>query len=107
MLSIINEQGLSFAPNISTEKKSELLQQEIVNIEDLLEDYTDLKWIYESLIEGSLALSQVEGRPPSAHEFERVEGWLAILRKLDLQRQGRWADFEKSLELFRHKPGSF
>ena len=61
---------------------------------DMLDGAEDCKWIYDALIEYTLALSRIEER--QLREDERVDclQWLNELRKLDTLRGGRWADLE-------------
>lgn len=89
----------SFVPNLTAEARAELISETMFNIRDLLEDYKDIKWIYESLIEYTVALGQVEGRELSADERKDVAAWLQTLRDLDPKRNGRWKDLEKELSL--------
>lgn len=89
----------TITPNFSDEDRVTYLTREIQNILDLLEDYHDIKWIYETLLEYSLSLCQLEGREPQASEKEDLEKWLSKLRTLDPMRNGRWLDLEKDMKL--------
>lgn len=80
------------------ERKSYILR-EIVDIKDLLEDYDDIKWIYEALVEYTTALWQLTGQVREQQEQRDVGAWLARLRELDPMRNGRWNDLETQLEL--------
>lgn len=80
------------------ERKSYILR-EIVDIKDLLEDYDDIKWIYEALVEYTTALWQLTGQVREQQEQRDVGIWLARLRELDPMRNGRWNDLETQLDL--------
>ncbi len=72
--------------------------REIDNIKDLLEDYVDVKWIYEALLEYTVALTQLQERRPEPDELQDLQAWLEKLKALDPMRQGRWNDVEVELE---------
>lgn len=80
------------------ERKSYILR-EIVDIKDLLEDYDDIKWIYEALVEYTTALWQLTDQVREQQEQRDVGVWLARLRELDPMRNGRWNDLETQLDL--------
>jgi geranylgeranyl transferase type-2 subunit alpha len=81
------------------EERKSYIDDEITEIKDLLQDYKDIKWIYEALIEYAIALSQLTGQPFEPRSRSDVTSWLQILRKLDPKRNGRWSDLEKDLGL--------
>jgi geranylgeranyl transferase type-2 subunit alpha len=70
--------------------------REMVDIKDLLEDYHDVKWIYEALMEYTLALCAMEERDPDDGERQDLKEWLAKLRSLDPMRNGRWNDLGRA-----------
>ncbi|KAH8883802.1 geranylgeranyl transferase type-2 subunit alpha [Thozetella sp. PMI_491] len=82
----------SITPGLSQEERVSYLTREIEDIKDLLEDYDDVKWIYEALLEYTISLSQLEARPLNNGEKEDLKTWLANLRKNDPMRNGRWDD---------------
>lgn len=87
----------TIAPHLTVDERKSYLSSEIDNIKDLLEDYDDIKWIYEALVQCTVALAQLEK--------QRFEGssdlvaWLDKLQELDPQRTGRWHDLRKELSL--------
>lgn len=83
----------TIAPALSTDQRRKYVENEINEIKDLLEDYANIKWIYEALIQYSSALPTLGGRADSTE----LKAWLEKLRKLDPQRNGRWDDLEKEL----------
>jgi geranylgeranyl transferase type-2 subunit alpha len=72
--------------------------REIEEIKDLLEDYTDIKWIYEALIGYTDSISGLGGAD-QARDSEELKIWLSRLRELDPGREGRWLDLERRLAL--------
>lgn len=82
----------------SVEERVSYIEQEIVDIKDLLEDYDDSKLIYEALIEYTLALTSLRKKKPSEDEVvDDLRGWLSKLKQLDPMRKGRWDDMEKEM----------
>ncbi|PQE17173.1 hypothetical protein CJF32_00009024 [Rutstroemia sp. NJR-2017a WRK4] len=61
----------------------------------------DCKWVYNALLEYTLAVCEMEERLPGHDEVEDCKAWLSQLRKLDPMREGRWNDLEKSLKSSR------
>ena len=82
-------------PRLGTEERVAYIRAEIEEIRDLLEDYDDIKWIYEALMGCTLAVAEVEGREMSEAERGEMRGWLGKLRVLDPMRKGRWDDEER------------
>ena len=89
----------TMAPGLSTAERATYISLEIAAVKDLLEDYADIKWVFEALVECTLALAQLEGRAPTAEEKVDLEAWVVQLRALDPMRRGRWDDLEKELGL--------
>lgn len=84
--------GQSFTPALTVDEKITYLKREIDEITDLLEDYDDIKWIYEALLEYNLALNRLEDKTGGAGNLQT---WLTKLRALDPMRMGRWKDVEQ------------
>ncbi|KAL7895571.1 hypothetical protein HDV63DRAFT_381763 [Trichoderma sp. SZMC 28014] len=84
--------GQSITPALTTDEKMAYLKREIEEITDLSEDYGDIKWIYEALLEYTLALNRLEDNSDGAGNLQT---WLAKLRSLDPMRMGRWKDVEQ------------
>ena len=89
----------TITPRLAPEDRVSYITREIEDIRDLLEDYDDIKRIYEALLEYTLALAQVEEREPSGDEKGDMKAWLARLRALDPMRAGRWDDTERQYGL--------
>ncbi|ATY67225.1 protein prenyltransferase [Cordyceps militaris] len=81
---------LAIVPGMIIGDRVKLLSREIEFIKDLLEDYNDVKWIFEMLIEYSLLIYKLRNEPLSDEKKSEIEGWVAIIMKLDPQRSNRW-----------------
>ncbi|KAF7549962.1 hypothetical protein G7Z17_g6028 [Cylindrodendrum hubeiense] len=100
ILNLVERAGSSpIAPHLTVDERKSYILREIVDIKDLLEDYTNIKWIYEALVEYTAALWQLTGLVREQQEQRDVGTWLARLRELDPMRNGRWSDLEKQLDL--------
>lgn len=101
MSHLLDSDRPSMAPNLTPEERAGYVEKEIEEIKDLLEDYEDVKWIYEALLEYTTGLARLRRRsgipPEDAEAGTEVRSWLASLEKLDPMRKGRWADLEKTL----------
>lgn len=86
-------------PNLDFKDRVTYVTAELEEIEELLEDFEDVKWIYEALLEYTLSLQRLEERQLDASEKERLVQWVAKLRELDPLRSGRWDDVEADCKL--------
>ncbi|KAF3070583.1 Geranylgeranyl transferase type-2 subunit alpha [Daldinia childiae] len=86
----------TIAPALTVTERVTYVKKEIDNIKDLLEDYEDVKWIYESLLEYTIALKGL------GVQVEDPAKWLVKVRALDPMRAGRWDDIEKQLGAAQH-----
>ncbi|KAM5345593.1 hypothetical protein ACJ41O_011454 [Fusarium nematophilum] len=87
------------AQALTVDERKSYIEREVVEIKDLLEDYRNIKWIYEALIEYVVALGQLTGQALDSEERSDVASWLEKLRELDPMRNGRWGDLGKELGL--------
>lgn len=87
--------GQSITPALTVDEKITYLKHEIDEIKDLLEDYADIKWIYEALSEYALALERLQRTGGDSAEDSDLQVWLSKLRTLDPMRTGRWNDVEQ------------
>lgn len=87
----------SIVPQLTADERISYIAREITDIKELLEDYTDIKWIYDALIEYSLAIGQLGGRKLDGEESAEVVDWLRKLKELDPKRNGRWNDWDTEL----------
>lgn len=85
----------SITPALTVDEKIAYLRHEIDEIKDLLEDYADVKSIYEALLEYAVALARLEQQRGNSEEGD-LETWLTKLRALDPMRTGRWNDVEQA-----------
>ena len=100
MLNLVRSDGKeSFTPGLAQDERITYVKEEIANIKDLLEDYADVKWIHEVLVEYTVALARLQGRQLDDDETEELRAWLGKLRTLDPMRNGRWDEWEKQLGL--------
>lgn len=83
----------TIAPGLTVNERRTYVENQIGEIKDLLDDYKDIKWIYEALIQYSLALPELGGKADPAE----LSTWLGKLRELDPQRVGRWKALETQL----------
>ncbi|CAJ2510658.1 Uu.00g062830.m01.CDS01 [Anthostomella pinea] len=87
----------SIAPALAVEERVAYLTKEIQFINELLEDYGDIKWICKALLEYTLALQELSQGSDSDGQQDDPRTWLAKLRKLDPMQAGRWDDVERKL----------
>ncbi|KAF9765310.1 hypothetical protein IL306_002397 [Fusarium sp. DS 682] len=92
----------TFVPGLTVAEQAAYVRHEINEIKSLLEDYTNVKYIYQSLLEYTLALQNLH--QPSEHntgDADDLRTWLAKLRVLDPKRKGRWDDIETKCHTLR------
>ncbi|KAI0099114.1 hypothetical protein GGR51DRAFT_536101 [Nemania sp. FL0031] len=88
----------SVTPNLTAEQKVSYLKREVEFIKDLLQDFPNIKWPYEALLEYTLALRKLQPDAEAEGEEDDPKFWLAKLRKLDAMQTGRWNDVERDIE---------
>ncbi|KAI0910905.1 hypothetical protein F4823DRAFT_561434 [Ustulina deusta] len=99
MSQIIGSEGIpTIAPNLTANQKISYLEQEVEFIKDLLEDFPDIKWPYEALLEYTLALRKLQPSAKGEGQDNDPNFWLSKLRKLDAMQTGRWNDVERDVE---------
>lgn len=84
----------TIVPGLTAEERESYIRRELVDIKDLLEDYDGIKWIYEALIDDTLAIYQLRGQELDGEEKSDVAQWLQQLRALDPKRSGRWEELQ-------------
>ncbi|KAI1815073.1 protein prenylyltransferase [Poronia punctata] len=87
----------TITPNLAIEDKVSYLEQEIEFIKDLLEDFADIKWPYEALVEYIAAMRKLQAEIGAGGEENDPSFWLAKLRQLDPMQRGRWDDIKVQL----------
>lgn len=86
----------TIAPALTVEERVKTLKHELLEIEDLLDDYKDDKCIYEGLVEYTLDLIRLQ--PDEGAEMaSRLQDWLRKLQALDPMRKGRWDDIQQAI----------
>ncbi|KAI0189873.1 hypothetical protein F4808DRAFT_32192 [Astrocystis sublimbata] len=99
MAQAVNAEGRpSITLNLTAERKSVILEEEIEFIKDLLEDFPKIKWPYEALLVYTLALRKLSPGTKDGGEDKDPKFWLAQVRKLDAMQSGRWNDVERDIE---------
>lgn len=91
-------QGL-IVHNLSAQDRQRYLEAEVNFMKDLLQDYLDVKWIYEALIECTLAANTLRTDAQQQMKQPQVADWLEKLRELDTKRSGRWDELEKQMQI--------
>ena len=76
----------------------EYLRDEIVFAKELLEDYFDVKWVYEALVNLTLDIANVGGELMKKDDKLQVMTWLEKLRALDGKRHGRWNALQSRID---------
>jgi geranylgeranyl transferase type-2 subunit alpha len=86
------------APRLSDSARLHYLFEEIEFIEEILDDVTDCKWIYQALVGCKMLIAKIQGYL-SEKDQGQVKAWLQELKTLDQLRIGRWIDLEQKLDL--------
>ncbi|KAI9049685.1 hypothetical protein LZ554_005841 [Drepanopeziza brunnea f. sp. 'monogermtubi'] len=87
----------TITPNFTIDDRIEYVEKQLVILRDMLDGAEDCKWIYDALIEYTMALCVMEKRELRPEEKQYCKAWLGELRQLDSFRVGRWNDLDKSL----------
>lgn len=88
----------AMAPNLDTKERLKYLAAEREFIAEMLEDTTDCKWIYQSLVELIILQERVNGSMPEENR-KVVQESIERLKTLDPLRKGRWLDLEESVNI--------
>ncbi|KAM3522509.1 hypothetical protein NHJ13051_005607 [Beauveria bassiana] len=88
----------TIAPALTVSERVAYMKHEIYEIKDLLEDYINVKWIYQALFEYTLSLRRLEKRSRGDNDDAgNLRAWLEKLVALDPTRRGRWNDFAREI----------
>jgi geranylgeranyl transferase type-2 subunit alpha len=102
MLNLFEPVGrASITPGFSLEERVTYVERELQAMEELLDDYDDIKWIYEALVESTISLADMEDRQLREEEKEDLKLWLEKLKTLDPMRNGRWVELKRNQGLLR------
>lgn len=89
----------TIAPGFTIDDRAEIITREIEFIKDLLEDYKDVKWIFEMLLEYTLLVPKLREQPLGNVAREELEGWICNMKRLDPQRLNRWKELAEELQI--------
>ncbi|UNI19742.1 Protein geranylgeranyltransferase type II [Purpureocillium takamizusanense] len=89
----------TIAPHLPLADRRSHVVSQISNIRELLEDYDDIKTIYEALINYTILVGRLDNQTLHEEEKHDVQQWLGRLKALDSKRNGRWIDLEGQLSL--------
>ena len=73
-------------------------EQEISRIKEMLEDFDDCKWIFQSLIQYSMEYLRLGNTSTQTSESD-LKFWLEKVVRLDPTKGGRWDDLKESMNL--------
>lgn len=91
MHSIVEASGDGLlARDLTNEERRRYFDDEIDFVKDLLEDYEEVKWIYEALTEHTITASRLMEQGLESDDEKNLSEWLQKLRELDPKRVGRW-----------------
>lgn len=86
------------APDLSDEARLEYISNEINKILEMLDGAEDCKWIYQSLVQLSIAYKVSSGKWPQ--HADEIGQWMSELQKLDPLRKGKWIDISRTHGLY-------
>jgi geranylgeranyl transferase type-2 subunit alpha len=84
--------------NATSEDRKHYYEQEISRIKEMLEEFDDCKWIFQSLIQYSIEYVQF-GNTLGQSSKSELYIWLREVKRRDPTRRGRWNDLQESLNL--------
>lgn len=84
------------ALDLTNNDRQKYYAHEMEYIQEILEDETDCKWIYEGLLRLAVSYLQVEGGTKAFTTMD-MRSWLEQLKRLDPLRNGRWEDLGRNL----------
>ncbi|RQM04990.1 hypothetical protein DH86_00003711 [Scytalidium sp. 3C] len=91
-----NVRETTIIPKFTISDRIEYVNRQLENVKDMLDGEEDCKWIYNALVEYTMALWRLQNRV-SDEEKRNVKLWLAKLKELDPFRTGKWNDIDNSL----------
>ncbi|KAH8601905.1 geranylgeranyl transferase-like protein type II alpha subunit [Bisporella sp. PMI_857] len=83
-------------PSFTQNDRVQYISDQLNSLKEMLDGAEDCKWIYNALLEYTMAICQIEEREPSEDEKQDFVSWLSELRKLDPLHKGRWDDLGKN-----------
>ncbi|KAM0666392.1 hypothetical protein ACQRIT_005151 [Beauveria bassiana] len=91
--------NLAIVPEMVVDDRVKLISRQVDFIKDLLEDYHDVKWIFEMLLEYTLLTYKLRNEPLGVEQSKELVGWVASIKRLDPQRFNRWQELAKKLKI--------
>lgn len=91
--------NLLILPEMALDDRVNLIIREIDFIKDLLDDYKDVKWIFEMLLEYTLLISKLRNESLNTDQKCELEGWILRIKTLDPQRSHRWEELTEKLKI--------
>ncbi|KAL5118999.1 Rab geranylgeranyltransferase [Pleosporales sp. CAS-2024a] len=85
-------------PDLTNGERQRHYEHEMSYIKEILEDETDCKWVYESLLMLAEAFLEVDAGTGLVTTKD-MSDWLGELKRLDPLRRGRWEDLGRRLNL--------
>ncbi|KAI0102579.1 prenyltransferase alpha subunit repeat protein [Nemania sp. FL0031] len=86
----------TIVPSLTVQERISYLTREIDEIKGILEDYPNIRWVHQGLLECLVVLDRLEQRGNrDSIEREDLKTSLAKVRLLDPMRIGRWNDWEE------------
>ncbi|TQV91355.1 hypothetical protein V2A60_008997 [Cordyceps javanica] len=92
---------LAIVPGTAVDDRVKVISREIDFIRDLLDDYKDVKWIFEMLLEYTLLISKLRNEQLVGEQRRELEGWITSIKKLDNQRSNRWNELAEELKIYQ------
>ncbi|KAF2748993.1 geranylgeranyl transferas-like protein type II alpha subunit [Sporormia fimetaria CBS 119925] len=86
------------ALDLTNHDRQKYYEHEMEYINEILEDETDCKWIYEGLLDLAASYLEVDGGT-KAFTTRDMRSWLEQLERLDPLRCGRWRDLRQKLNI--------
>jgi len=98
MTTLIEPAGNSvITPHFTQKDRIDYVSERLDSLKEMLDGAEDCKWIYNALLEYTLARCKMEEREPYSEEKQNCNLWLSELGRLDPLRSGRWDAIGKSL----------
>ncbi|KAK8149970.1 Rab geranylgeranyltransferase [Beauveria asiatica] len=91
--------NLAIVPEMDVNDKVKLISRQVDFIKDLLEDYHDVKWIFEMLLEYTLLTYKLRNEPLGVEQSQELESWVTSIKRLDPQRFNRWQELAEKLKI--------
>jgi geranylgeranyl transferase type-2 subunit alpha len=95
-LSLGCPQQSQISRDLTNNDRQKYFAHEMNYIQEILEDETECKWIYEGLLRLAASYLEVDGGTKAFTTLD-MRSWLGHLKRLDPLRHGRWEDLGRTL----------